>query len=236
MIPRRKSFAISIILCIGFVMTVMVVVSLSGTRAGRAEVNRAHGSDNLLRLHVIAHSDRPADQQMKLKVRDALLNELSRIGPVTSREQLEYTLRSSESSLTDEAERVLSEAGSNLPVDIEIGPFHFPEKQLGSTVFPSGTYHAVRVIIGEGQGENWWCVLFPPLCFVEKDGITVPVQVGNEEKDESTALSERLSPVEDTERDDRSKIRFELRLWNTIAQSSYADRMRAWFQIASKDE
>ena len=121
-------------------------------------------SQNIVRLHVIANSDTENDQLLKLKVRDAILSE-SRNG-CTKKGQVNRKL----SIYKEIAENIISENGYNYPVEVEYGNFKFPTKKYNNIVFPAGNYDAVRVKIGKAEGKNWWCVMFPPLCFV--DGTT----------------------------------------------------------------
>ena len=121
-------------------------------------------SQNIVRLHVIANSDSTQDQELKLKVRDALLQQTSS----------DFTKKSEVSDNLDLykkiAEQTIRDGGFNYNVCVEYGNFHFPTKHYENLSLPAGNYDAVRVVIGEGKGKNWWCVLFPPLCFV--DGTT----------------------------------------------------------------
>ena len=121
-------------------------------------------SQNIVILHVIANSDSTQDQELKLKVRDALLKQTSS----------DFTKKCEVSDNLDLykkiAEETIHDAGYNYRVCVEYGNFYFPTKHYENLSFPAGNYDAVRVVIGEGKGKNWWCVLFPPLCFV--DGTT----------------------------------------------------------------
>lgn len=124
----------------------------------------------VLRLHVIAHSDDPADQALKLRVRDAVLPLLAdavagAAGPDEAMERLE----ASRSVIEARAREVIRAAGYPYGVRVETGRFPFPARRGGDTVYPAGTYDAVRVVIGDGRGRNFWCVLFPGLCVLAGD-------------------------------------------------------------------
>src|SRR5690606_25539440 len=124
--------------------------------------------DNLIRLHVIANSDLEEDQQLKNEVRDEILAQIEPfVQGAASLQEVRALLQSRLGDIRQVAENRLREAGSTDPVRVEYGVFPFPVKGYGSLVLPAGEYEAVKVIIGEGQGSNWWCVLFPPLCFVD---------------------------------------------------------------------
>ena len=122
-------------------------------------------ADKLLRLHVIANSDSVEDQALKLKVRDSVLREVQLLtadaGAVgTARQEVEAGL----ATIQKAAEDVIAEEGYSYDVQLSLGETYFPTKDYGGFALPEGRYDALRVIIGEGEGQNWWCVLFPPFC------------------------------------------------------------------------
>jgi len=123
--------------------------------------------DSVLRLHVIANSDSLADQNLKLAVKDAVVKymqeQFTTVEDINSAKELAEKNRDYIQAV---AEAEVARQGYAYPVRVEIGRFDFPLKSYGNLIFPPGSYDAVRVIIGEGQGRNWWCVLFPPLCLV----------------------------------------------------------------------
>jgi len=154
----------------------------------------AHGisidlRDSVYRLHVIANSDSEADQALKLKVRDRVIKELDTL--VGSDASLKQTKKAAENNLkqlclaaTDEVEK----NGYDYPVTVRTGSFHFPTKTYGDVALPQGKYDGLQVVIGSGQGQNWWCVLYPNLCFV--DGVvSMP-------EDSKAKLGEGLSKEE----------------------------------------
>lgn len=122
---------------------------------------------DVLRLHVIANSDDPEDQAVKLEVKDHIVammrRDFSQTGSAAEARRLAVKERE---AIKAEAESVLTARGYHYPVAVYIGEFEFPTKSYGNVVLPQGEYQAVRVVLGNGQGKNWWCVLFPPLCMV----------------------------------------------------------------------
>ncbi|MCH5186982.1 MAG: stage II sporulation protein R [Oscillospiraceae bacterium] len=116
-------------------------------------------SRDIVRLHIIANSDSEEDQALKLRVRDRLLSSTS---SELSKEDIP--------SMLDEyrriAEEEVRESGYDQSVNVEYGRFDFPTKSYGRLTYPAGEYDAVRITLGDGAGQNWWCVLFPPLCYV----------------------------------------------------------------------
>ncbi|MBP2660760.1 MAG: stage sporulation protein [Firmicutes bacterium] len=126
------------------------------------------GKENLIRLHVLANSDSASDQQLKLKVRDAVIAYLApHLETAIDKEMARQVVLEHQGELTAVAEKVVAMNGSHEPVAIELGMFDFPIKSYGNLVLPAGKYEAVRVLIGKAEGKNWWCVLFPPLCFID---------------------------------------------------------------------
>lgn len=124
-------------------------------------------SQSVLRLHVIANSDDPADQALKLAVKDDIVammkQEFSGIDDVSEARQM---AQQDLTRIKAAAEAKIRAKGYDYPVEVMVGEYDFPTKSYGNMIFPAGKYQAVRVIIGAGQGKNWWCVLFPPLCLV----------------------------------------------------------------------
>lgn len=120
---------------------------------------------NVLRMHVLAHSDSQADQALKLKVRDRLLEISESIySQVQTREQAVAATEEHLSLLRDEARNVIQSNGFDYPVSVSLEETYFTTRTYGSVTLPAGRYQALRVVIGEGKGHNWWCVMFPPLC------------------------------------------------------------------------
>lgn len=130
--------------------------------------------DNVIRLHVLANSNEDFDQTLKLKVRDKVLlkygEELSKIG------NIEEATKSVE-ALLDEiratAEEVIDQEGFSYSVECFFDREYYPERVYENTSFPAGNYLSLRIVIGEGEGKNWWCVLFPPLCLTTAYGDTI---------------------------------------------------------------
>lgn len=121
--------------------------------------------ESVLRLHVLANSDDEADQNLKLKVRDRLLEVSNDI--YSNAKTREDAIESTESNLAllqSEAQKVVIANGYNYPVSVELEDTYFTTRTYENITLPAGEYKALRVIIGEGAGHNWWCVMFPPLC------------------------------------------------------------------------
>ena len=118
----------------------------------------------VVRLHVIAHSDAPDDQRLKLAVRDALLEEGKAIAAAQTKQAAEQSLQAELQQYRETAKRVIAAHGYNYDVSVSLESAVFPTRTYGDVTLPAGTYDALRVVIGDGNGKNWWCVMFPPLC------------------------------------------------------------------------
>lgn len=120
---------------------------------------------DVVRLHILANSDSEEDQALKLLVRDRILLETSDLFAVPqSQEQARETARCALGDIKKAAQAVLKEQGIDAPVNVQLTTMHFPQRQYESLSLPAGQYDAVRVTIGAGSGQNWWCVVYPPLC------------------------------------------------------------------------
>lgn len=154
----RKYRKAEISIAIGLI--VAIVFSVCGFGADCADVR-----DNVVRLHVLANSDSEADQNVKLLVRDALLKSGANIfsGALTAEDAVSM-LEKERETIISVAENVLRENGFNYDVSVTVQREYFGTREYESFTMPAGEYLALKVIIGKGEGKNWWCVMFPPLC------------------------------------------------------------------------
>ena len=121
--------------------------------------------DNVLRIHVIANSDSDEDQALKLKVRDAILAYVSpRVIDSSSREDAMRIINDEMDEIEKIAQSTVYNHGYDYDVDVTLTLEEYPTRNYEAMSFPSGEYVSLRVLIGEAEGQNWWCVLFPPLC------------------------------------------------------------------------
>ncbi len=126
--------------------------------------------ESVFRLHIIANSDSSADQNVKLLVRDALLEyEKNAMENASSLEEAQKILMDNGDEILSLTEKVLKENGMNYKAQLMVGNFYFPDREYGKKFYPAGNYEALRIILGDGKGKNWWCVMFPPLCILEVD-------------------------------------------------------------------
>ncbi|MGI6413365.1 MAG: stage II sporulation protein R [Syntrophomonadaceae bacterium] len=147
---------------------IAIILLLAGLGMGYFYMgNTATLGQSVLRLHVVAHSDSINDQVLKLEVKDKIVECMQGkfAGTQNVKEARELAMASTP-EITKIAESIIRSKGYDYPVAVQIGEYDFPTKSYGNVVFPQGKYEAVRIVIGDGQGKNWWCVLFPPLCMV----------------------------------------------------------------------
>lgn len=150
------------------VFTAAVVVSA----ITYAKVTQSSIAKSVLRLHVIANSDQEADQALKLAVRDRVLREAQSLFENSASAEESATIAAKNKEFLEEIARSeIKNQGQNYNVSVEVGEFPFPVKFYEDIMLPSGRYMAVRIVIGEGEGENWWCVMYPPMCAI--DGVTM---------------------------------------------------------------
>lgn len=125
-------------------------------------------SNTFFRLHIIANSDSKEDQELKLKVRDEIISYMNNLNYKTaSKEEIKELSIKNSNELKKIAKKVISDNGYNYNVEVKVGNFNFPTKYYGNISLPAGNYDALRIEIGDAKGQNWWCSLFPPLCFVD---------------------------------------------------------------------
>lgn len=167
-------------------------------------------SNSVFRLHVIANSDSGDDQSLKYKVRDRVIEYMNEIAKdCTSKAEVINLAYKYQDKFKQIAENVIRQNGYDYDVNIKIGNFEFPTKYYGDISLPAGYYDALRIEIGEAKGQNWWCVMFPPLCFVDVTSGIVPDEskkimqdnLGDEEyrlisDNESTDIKFKFSIVE----------------------------------------
>lgn len=149
------------------IFRILIVVSVVCLLA--VSVLPIHGEDgiyeNVIRFHVVANSDSESDQTLKLRVRDAVLDFCAPIlGECQSRAEAVDAVLSIRDEIQAVAAETLRSAGCEDGVRVELGEEIYPEKRYESLCFPSGSYLSLRILIGEAEGQNWWCVLFPPIC------------------------------------------------------------------------
>ena len=184
---RSKVLKVFAGLCITFIVTaVSALLTLAITEtvpvpAAEAVETKTSGAadlynpQNLIRFHVIANSDSDRDQAMKRKVRDLIVERMTpEFAKAKNLEEARRIINEHLEEIKIIAQDEIKVWGADYPVKVQLGRFDFPVKTYGQLTLPAGNYEAVRVEIGQAQGANWWCVLFPPLCFVDVSKAMVP--------------------------------------------------------------
>ena len=157
-------------------------------------------AESVFRLHILANSDSKEDQELKIKVRNSLLDYMNSLcSNCKSKEEAITLVEQNKENFREIALNTVKENGYNYDVKINIGNFQFPTKNYGDISLPAGFYDALRVEIGEAKGQNWWCVMFPPLCFIDVTSGVVPEeskkQLENDLSEEEFALVSEDSDI-----------------------------------------
>lgn len=165
------------------VLAAVLATALLFTGMALRQTANSFTNEDFIRFHVIANSDSDEDQALKLKVRDRLVEYVndglrrevmhqSDGSGQTAEFDIEQTrdyIESHIDAIQKKAEEIVRSEGSQYEVTAELGVCWIPEKSYGSLSFPAGNYEALNVTIGEGNGQNWWCVLYPPLCLIDTE-------------------------------------------------------------------
>lgn len=151
-----------------------------------------------IRLRILANSDFESDQAIKRKVRDAVNAQITLwVQDLTSMEKARTVLTTKLPEIQAIAEKTVREQGSDQSVKVEFGKVQFPTKLYGQFLYPAGEYQAILITLGKGEGANWWCVLYPPLCFLDfSNGVAVSEGFEGEKKAKAEMAAEKEVEVE----------------------------------------
>ena len=178
---------------------------------GYAEDVNAGLSKNIVRLHVVANSDSKADQALKLKVRDGIIDFMkTKLADSKDINETRKIINANLKNIEKMSKDIIKKNKSNYSIKASLGNYDFPTKTYGDIALPAGEYQALRVVIGDGAGANWWCVLFPPLCFVDATHGAIPDSVKQELKSSLTEEQFDLITAVDNDDDIPIKIKFKL--------------------------
>lgn len=201
-----------------FILTFLLFLYTSLCAFSYAKSVSTDISDSVFRLHVLANSDSEEDQALKYKVRDNLINYMNSIcTETTSKDEAISIANNHLDNFKKIAEDTISANGYNYTVQVQVGNFEFPTKTYGDISLPAGNYDALRVNIGEAKGQNWWCVMFPPLCFIDVSSGVVP--------DNSKEVLKNSMNEEDfalvSESDESSEISFKFKILELFGKSGF---------------
>ena len=161
--PTIKSKKDSLYITLFFLFSIACIAGLRYEQ--RLEMQKGI-AEKIIRFHVIANSDTKADQNLKLAVRDAVGIKMSGLlKDAADRSRSEAVIRKNMEDMKQTAEKVIEERGYDYDVDICLTDTDFPVKTYGAYTFPAGNYEALEIVIGAGKGHNWWCVMYPNMCF-----------------------------------------------------------------------
>lgn len=185
--------------------------------------------DSLIRFHVIANTDNEEDQNLKIKVKNKVIEYLyPYLNDSKSLDESRQIIKDRMQEVKKLAEQVIKDNNYKYKIQVELSRENFPDKSYGNITLPQGSYEAFRIIIGDGQGRNWWCVMFPPLCFVDeskaeveydktedrinskKDSLNLEMK-SNSDKNKSEELDKENDKENDKEKkEDNIQIKFKI--------------------------
>lgn len=167
--------------------------------------------DKLIRFHVLANSDSDEDQELKLKVRDEIIKYLQpMLKQSKSLEQSEQIILSESENIKNIGENIIKENGYTYEVEVKLEYNNFPAKQYSNIVLPAGEYKALRILIGEAKGKNWWCVMFPPLCFVDENNGVIDKETDEKLRSVLTEEEYNLISEDNIEKTKDVKMKFKI--------------------------
>ncbi|GAB7387880.1 hypothetical protein BSNK01_17170 [Bacillaceae bacterium] len=210
-----------------FFALILLLVSWKGQSEQPMPVAQQPIPEDAIRLRIIANSDSPQDQWLKREVRDEVTAKIERwVREIDDREEARKVIQAHLGELQQVVDDTIKGHGFSYSGTVELGTVPFPTKMYGPYVYPAGEYEALRITLGEGLGENWWCVLFPPLCFVDLangDAVQEDPQAdaGSDEgaDDGSPRKMDGADEGEQTSADGRKKVEVKfylLVLWDKI--------------------
>ncbi|MEC1672670.1 stage II sporulation protein R [Bacillus mojavensis] len=213
------------------IICIYMFLLLSGALVGLAKEETAQQSENepvvipdeAIRLRILANSDRDEDQELKRRIRDAVNKEITTwVKDITSIEEARRLIRSKLPEIKEIAKETMEKEGARQSISVDFDKISFPTKLYGSMVYPAGEYEAILITLGNGEGANWWCVLFPPLCFLDfSNGEAVKEQEDKEaskkqtEKalEDLTAKAEKAEKEDEKEKEDDTEVKFFVVEW-----------------------
>ncbi len=152
---------------------ILIAITVASLFLYRGIAEEADSPGGILRLHVVANSDSQEDQAVKLQVRDAVMPLVAQAASSGGEKDAENLLAPLLGDIKRTAEDILEDNALTYGVKADIGTYSFPAKSYGGRVYPAGEYRALNLVLGKGAGQNWWCVIFPPLCIADMEGVPI---------------------------------------------------------------
>ena len=200
-----------IILILSFIAIISIMTITISGEAKKIDSVSENYKDKLIRFHVIANSDSDEDQELKLKVRDEIIKYLKpKLENSNSIAESEEIIKKEYGELGKISKNIISENGYNYEVKVGIEYSTFPTKQYSNVILPAGEYKALKIVIGQGQGKNWWCVMFPPLCFVDEESGVIDKATDEKLKEVLTEEEYNLITQKTEKEMSRVKVKFKI--------------------------
>ncbi len=215
--PKSKNILRIFLSFLGVVLIVNILVMEVGNLVAAFNNSDSENSyQDLLRLHIRANSDDPKDQEIKNKVRDHVVTYLNdQTSGLESREKLVTYLRSEKSQLEEELDFYLAEYDIDQDVKVSLENQEFPTRRYRSKIVPNGEYQALKVKLENGQGGNWWCVLFPPLCYVDLAVASDNLET-DQEKQEYGKQTNKKAKEDYQEQDTQENLEIRFVIWEWL--------------------
>ena len=189
---------------------IMMILCWESNRSQAALIDPVIPQESI-RVRILANSDSPEDQWVKRKVRDALIDGMNQwVTEPQTIEQAREAVRAHLPEIRLLVGKLLKDNGFQYGFNAELATVPFPEKIYGNRVYPAGDYEALRITLGSGEGQNWWCVLFPPLCFVDA------VKVAASAQDSENGVPETIDGTGQNADDNGNEIEVHFFLWDVL--------------------
>lgn len=218
----EKSKINMLLIKILMVFTILILIIGGLTIDSRLVTNSI--SDQVIRFHVVANSDTVEDQLLKQRVKDEVIDFMQPlIKKCNSVDDTREVIKANLPKIKKVAEQVVIDSQKDYDIYVALDKANFPIKKYGDILFPAGEYEACRVVIGEGKGENWWCVMYPPLCYVDAASGVVPLEGKEALKKE---LNEEQYNLVANQKEIRYEVRFKIidTINSIFCKSNYKDK------------
>jgi len=197
-----------------FIITTLFIFGLLMGLYINTDKQMTHISEKLIRLHVVANSDSPQDQVLKLKVRDEVIKNLSpKLEALKDIGEVRQVIKENLPYVEEVAQDIVDTQGMVYKVDAVLENHDFPTKMYGNLTLPAGTYQALNINIGKAEGKNWWCVMFPPLCFTDIAHGVAPEKTMEQLKQTLSEEEYKLVLAAKSEGEVPVKIKFKMLEW-----------------------
>lgn len=183
---------------------------------GKGTQGQSNIPQDSIRLRILANSDRVSDQSVKRRVRDAVVEQMNswvtQLDNPQSMDEAKTVINNNLSLIEKVVEQTLRSSGKDYEYQVELGVVPFPTKLYGGKVYPAGDYEALRITLGEGKGKNWWCVLFPPLCFVDAgsgDALAKDKELENAKNSSASNVDDSVQSVSATSEGNDTEVQIQ---------------------------